>query len=45
MIVADAVASDDAELHEAALKTMRVNYEVAESEELLGVWSRRGVAE
>jgi nicotinamidase-related amidase len=38
VVVADGVASDDARLHEAALTTMRVNYEVAESDELLGIW-------
>jgi len=39
VIVEDGVASDSRELHEAALRTLHVNYEVARSAQLLAVWS------
>jgi nicotinamidase-related amidase len=39
VIVADAVASDDRELHDATLKTMQVYYETPSVKEVLAAWA------
>ena len=44
VIAEDCVASDDREQHEASLLLMRHRFDVATSQEILGIWSEREVA-
>ena len=39
VVVEDCVASDDREQHEASLLLMRHRFDIATSEEVLGVWN------